>query len=81
MTEFDLQIFLRDMRQEQKDDMVRLSTKVDKISADLASHETRIAIVEGFYRAATWFTRVGAAAIITMVYDILKNHLPKLFAR
>lgn len=77
---FNMQAFLTDMRQEQKEDHDALTLKVDGIVDKLSDHETRIVVVENTHKAARWLGGAVVVAFLGFICDALFNHLPKALA-
>lgn len=75
--EFNLQTFLSEMRDEQREDHRDLSNKVDNMLETLQDHETRLTVVENSYKSAKWFVALLITGLVTVAGDLLF----KLFAK
>lgn len=73
--EWDLQTYLRDMRQEQQEDHLRLSVKIDSVVTVLNKHDKRIATVENTRKTMLWLGSSLIVAVIGFIVDMLVNHL------
>lgn len=85
--EFNIQDYLRDMREEQQQDHHDLSEKIDGIASAMharieivqgrvAKHDTRLVVVEGTRRTLLWLGTALITAMLGFAGDMLINHLP-----
>lgn len=94
--DFNLQSWLQEMRQEQREDYQLLSRKVDDgfstVHQSLSNHKVettqalgevdkRLVIVENTRRAFRWAMGTMFAAGVTGLFDLVVNHLPKFFRK
>lgn len=81
MVDFDLQSFLREMRDEQREAHEALVTKVDagfkEASAALAKHDTRITVIENLRKNVLWFASATFGALIIGGVDIFLEWMGK----
>lgn len=90
--DFNLQQFLSEMRQEQRDDHKELSTKVEDGFSDVklamsnheiqdtirfASIDKRLDSVENTRRSIRWLAGTVIVAAIGVAFELLTNHLGK----
>jgi hypothetical protein len=67
--EFNIQEYLADMREEQQDQHMELSRKIDTLqlhtSERLGKHDTRLTVLENGHKIARWFaaTTVGGGIV------------------
>lgn len=78
-TDFNLQTYLSEMRQEQRDDHNSLSEKLDgavaEFRAEISKHHTRLVIVEGTRRVVLWLGGSAILALLGVLADLVVNHL------
>ncbi len=85
--EFNIQDYLRDMREEQQQDHKDLSAKVDEMATAffgrvelvdrrVSRHETRLVVVENTRRSLRWLGAALIGAVLTLAGDIILEHLP-----
>lgn len=73
---FDMQQFLSEMRQEQREDHQVVVTKLDSVIVKVADHETRIVVVENTRKTMLWLAGTVIVALLGAVLDFLVNHTP-----
>jgi hypothetical protein len=89
--QFNLQQFLADMREEQREDIKTLSDKVDggfhqlhgRISAvqtKVNDHETRVTVVEKTHKLVGWLAGAAIVAILGAAATYIFTIVPRLFA-
>lgn len=77
--EFNLQDFLRDMRQEQNDSHVAMSRKIDNVLNRVNDHETRLILVEQTRKTVRWVVGIlitGGVGVLYQVVAALIKHTP-----
>ena len=74
MAEFNIQDYLADMRQEQREDHQALMGKFDALDTKVNDHEVRIVVVENTRRTVRSLVRVVVGLITTGVIDYVFNH-------
>lgn len=72
--QFDLQAFLRDMKEEQKEDHDRLEKKIDEALDTLNNHETRLVVVENTRKAMLWLGTTLLLAFLGIAGDLVVTH-------
>lgn len=73
MVDFDVQTFLRDMRNEQNDAHSKLEEKIDGLKTTISNHETRLTVVENDRSTLRWFFGSIIAAAIGFVVSLWKH--------
>lgn len=68
---FDLESFLRDMRREQRDSHQALAEKVDSVDAKLATHDTRLTVLENTRKTIRWLTVTLIGGAITVALELI----------
>lgn len=85
--EFNIQDYLRDMREEQQQDHKDLSAKIDDVTSAMftridvvdrrvSRHETRIVVVENTRKSLRWLGAALISALLALAGDLILNHLP-----
>ena len=74
---WDLQSYLEDMRQEQREAHKTLTDKLDELGKTVAGHETRITVLDNMRRNVRWLATVTIGALIMGGLDLLLGHWRK----
>jgi hypothetical protein len=77
MVEFDIQSFLAEMREEQRQDHQTLMSKFDRLNDRVSQHETRLVVVENTRNVIVAAIGMLFAALIAGVTDFFFNHVTK----
>jgi hypothetical protein len=89
--EFNIQDYLRDMREEQQQDhrdlaerieshTLALHGRVSSVNERVNKHETRLVVVENTRKTLLWLGTALITALLGFVGDMLINHLPHVAA-
>lgn len=89
---FNLQQFLKDMRDEQNEALLELRkeqeknhqtlvTKVDNLASTVQNHEARIKKHEDVHRDQRWMIGAVIVGFIAFIFDVINTHLPRLFVK
>lgn len=76
--DFNLQDYLRDMKDELCNKVDGVGRKVDRLDAKIDNHEGRLIIVEGTRKTMRWLAGTMIVGLVTALFDLLVSHLPKL---
>lgn len=78
--QFNLQTFLSEMRDEQREDHLALSGKIDTLVTKVAEHDTKITVLDNHRKTTRWLAGSLVIAFIGATADFLFVHVPKLLA-
>jgi hypothetical protein len=71
---FDLQQYLKEMRDDQREDHKEVVDKLDAVIVRVQDHETRIVVVENTRKTMRWLTGTVIVALVGALLDFLVNH-------
>lgn len=74
---FNLQTYLSEMREEQREDNKALRDKIDHIGTSLHKHDKRISVVENTRRLLLTIAGALGVAALGFIVDMAVNHLGK----
>lgn len=71
---WDLQSYLEDMRKEQREAHAVLTEKLDDLGKTVASHETRLTVLDNMRRNVRWLVTATIGALIMGATDLFFKH-------
>ncbi|MDQ6612387.1 MAG: hypothetical protein M3Y64_08135 [Gemmatimonadota bacterium] len=78
MMKWDIQQFLQDMDERNRESMEKLTEKVDNgfsvVNNQLFRHNTRIAFMERTHKTLRWFAATAVGAALVAVAEFFVNH-------
>lgn len=77
MESFSLQQYIVEMRAEQRQDHQTLLTAIKELDAKVASHETRLVVVENTRKSVLGLSGAMVLAFLGAFIDMLFNHVWK----
>lgn len=75
--DFNIQDYLRDMREEQQRDHAELASKLDSVVENVGKHETRLVLVENTRRNLRWLTTALVTALLAVIGDLIVHTFSK----
>jgi hypothetical protein len=76
---FNLQTFLSEMREEQRESHQDLSRKIDGLVETSGKQETRIVVLENYQKTTKWLAGTVVIAVLGAIVDAVFVHIPQLF--